>query len=445
MSSISSSAQDRDHAQDHAHDDRHTHADLSQSNITLPAGWGKGASMLMLGLGVLCLLATLAYAFITGDNDADKAKAAKHAISSYHVGYMVMLSFVLGSLGLVMIFTLVKAGWTAVLRRQLENVSSMMWLAVAMFAPIVFASLASPGILFKWMTPGLVETDMVLAAKAAFLNPVFFYVRLAIYFGVWMYLAARLVGYSRQQDTSRDKELTVKAGFTSAWGILAFAITVAFASFDLVKALDFHWFSTMFGVYFFAGNTLAALCLLAVINAALRSAGRLKGVVTAEHSHDLGKLMFAFTVFWAYISFCQYFLIWYANIPEETAWVMLRSHNGWQYFGISLIVLHFVVPFLFLLWKQNKRSTAALTVAASLLIALHCVDLFWVIRPVVYMLAPSDGIIQGKMGLSWVDITGLAGPVLIFGGLLIRKIASGSLIAIGDPRLPEALGHKNYI
>jgi len=453
MSSISSHAAGAAHAgHEHAHDHAHNptydmaHVDLSEANTRMPAGWGKVSGIALLLLGAVLSIATLVPAFTSNVADESGAKLAKHAISAYHTGFIVMLTMTLGPLGLVMIFHLVKAGWAVTIRRQLENMAALVPAALIMFTPIILATvIVKQDILFKWMSPALLATDPLLVAKSPFLNATFFYIRLAIYFAIWLFVAMRLNRLSREQDTSGNKDLTVRAGLTSAWGILAFALSLAFASFDLIKSLDFHWFSTMFGVYIFAGSMVAAVATLVLTLAVIRGQGRLKGLVTSEHLHDLGKLLLAFTIFWAYVNFSQYFLIWYANIPEETAWYMLRTNNGWQYLGIALILLHFVVPFLLLLWRGSKRSIGILAVAAVLLLAMHCVDIFYCIRPIVYMGFESGGIIKGKVGYSWMDLTGILGPVLVFVGLLIRKIGSGPLIPMQDPRLPEDLGHKNYI
>jgi hypothetical protein len=154
--------------------------------------------------------------------------------------------------------------------------------------------------------------------------------------------------------------------------------------------------------------------------------------------------MLGFTVFWAYVTFSQYFLIWYANIPEETAWYMTRAAGGWEIFGPVLILGHFIVPFLILLWRGSKRTMGIISAVALLLVVMHCLDMFYCIRPNIYMTF-GEGVVKGKLGFNWVDITGILGPVLIFVGLLVRKVGSGPLIPLKDPRLAEAIAHKNYV
>lgn len=434
-----------DHSNGHGNGDGHGHGHghgggLDRANVTMPEGWGKALGVLLLIVGVVALGLTAAFPSI-----APGEHAGKHALASYLVGFIVTLGFMLGTLGIVMMWHLVKAGWSTTLRRLAEHVASLMPLGIVLAAPVV----AFGALLYKWMDPKLAESDHVLHAKAAYLNPTFFYARLAVYFVLWTYLALRLSGLSKRQDGGGDKWLSNRMSFTSAWGILLFALTVAFASFDLLKSLDYHWFSTMFGVYFFAGNMISSLSLIVLCMTIARSAGRLRGVVTEEHYHDMGKLMLGFTVFWAYIAFSQYFLIWYANIPEETAWFDMRGAgqhpNGWRTFGILMMLGHFVGPFLILLFRNVKRTPALLSLVAAWIIAMHCVDIFWVVRPSVYAAHGEAAAAHDVVGLAWVDITGLLGPLCVMLGLLVFKFSSGPLVPVNDPRLHEALHHKNYV
>lgn len=444
MTSIPAQPHDGPHpTHRHAPSAEHPHAGphgpgadpLAHDNIHMPPGWGRVASGLLLGIGGVSCVLTALYPVLAGGEEA--GKAAKHALAAYHVGFLYALGLALGSLGLVMIMHLVKAGWSVTMRRQIENVAGLLPVALALGLPsVIFA-----GTLFKWTK----ATDSLAQHKAPFLNEPFFYARLAVYALLWLVLAARLGGISRRQDLTRDPELTRHAVTSSAVGILVFALSVAFASFDLIMALDYHWYSTMFGVYFFAGNMIASLALWALVLGAIRGAGRLRGLVTPEHSHDLGKLMLGFTVFWAYISFSQYFLIWYANIPESQVWFLVRKTNGWENVFLIMAFGHFLAPFLVLLFRGVKRSATVLGAVAAWLMLMHALDLFWQVRPIVYALENPGTQTPGKMGLAWVDVTGLLGPVAVFAAAVVWKIGRGVLIPTGDPRLAEALGHKNYV
>jgi len=403
---------------------------LSQENIYAP-DFARPLSMGLIALGVIGIVGCLAFGLMaTATGQVSVETLRRHAAASFHVGAIIALGLTLGPLGIIMILHQVAAGWAVSVRRQLENMAAMMPYAILMVA--ISAGLGPVTHLWHWM-----HADD-LGNKALFLNYPFFYVRLAVYFAVWFLLSWRLNSLSREQDATGDKWLTNRAKFTSAWGLLAFALSVAFGGFDLVMMIDHHWFSTMFPVYFFAGNMIASLSLLAVVLALLRASGKLEGIVTSEHFHDLGKLMLGFTVFWAYIAFSQYFLIWYAGIPEETAWYGVRLSHGWMTFAKILMFGHFVAPFLVLLFRATKRVPMLLALVGCWQLIMHALDIFWQIRPDVYNNA-------GVMGLSWVDIAGVIGAPFLVLGLLLMKVRSGILIPLKDPRLPEALGHKNYV
>jgi hypothetical protein len=433
MSQISASASHADDHHGHAH--AGLDAALAHDNVHAP-GFAKGLSVGLLAVGALGCAGAAIYA-LGGE------KQAKHALFSYHVGAVCALGLALGPLGILMIMHQVGAGWITSLRRQVENIAAMVPVAIVLLLP---SAIFGPK-LFKWMSGSPeVLADPLYQLKSGFLNAPFFYARLVVYAAIWLVLATRLTRLSLTQDRTGDRWLNNKAKFTSAWGLLAFALSTAFASFDLVMSLDYHWFSTMFGVYFFAGNMIASLSLVAILCALLVRSGKLKGLVTGEHFHDLGKLMLGFTVFWAYITFSQYFLYWYANIPEETAWFILRSSNGWETFGKVLIIGHFIAPFLVLLFRDVKRSLFVLPAIGLWLIAMHALDVFYMVRPIVYKHeVGTDALIPGQVGLSWVDAAGVLGPVCLLLGLLLRRVASVPLVPLKDPRLGEALDHKNYV
>lgn len=428
----------------HGAESFHSHfgpIDLSPANTTAPAGWGKGMMAAFLVLGLLCLGATAAYGFMGGEHAHEHAT---HAWLSYHVGALVAIGMMLGCLGLVLIMRATQAGWTVSLRRQMENVASLLPLSILLIVPMAL----SGHHLWHWMDPK--EHGHMLQAKKDYLlglNGLFFWGRIAAYVAIWSLLGWRMFSLSRRQDVTGDKGLTNTAQRDSAWGLLAFGLTTAFAGFDLSMSLDYHWFSTMFGVYFFAGNMVAGVSLTVLILCVLQRAGVMKGLVTQEHFHDMGKLLLAFTIFWAYIGFSQYFLIWYANIPEETAWVVTRTNGGWENVGRVMMFGHFVLPFVLLLFRRSKQNIGLLALFAIWQLAMHCVDVFWQVRPVLNQ-APegvTDPIAAARFTFAWVDITGLLGPVFVLLGLVVWRIRSGPLVALKDPRLAEALNHKNYV
>lgn len=412
----------------HGHDSRgHDHHApvLDTKAVTLPQGAGNLVSSGLIVAGVAFFLFAGIVAF-SGEH-------MKHALASYLVGFATALAMAIGSLGYVMIFQQTNAGWSAGLRRIYEAIASQFWVLAILFLPIALMA----GKLYGWMDSAHAEHDPILQHKAPFLNPLRWYIGAAIYFIIWTFLGTTLYKWSRQQDQNGDKWLTAKARRLSAPGLLLFALSTAFASFDWLMSLDAHWFSTMFGVYYFAGSAMTATATCAVILAVLRLRGKLNGVITEEHFHDQGKLLVAFTIFWSYVTFFQYFLIWYSNIPEETHWFQIRAENGWENVGMLLALGHFIVPFFFLLWRGVKRSTRGLMIVSAWMIVMQAADMFFVVRPIVY----PDGI-----GFNVIlDVLGVLAPVCIFLGFAVRKICSAPLVPVNDPRLHEALTHKNYV
>ena len=411
---------------------------LTGDNITAPKA--STLSMGLLVVGALFSAITLFLAFTKlGSDDAAAKLMGKHALAAFHIGFIVTLGFALGALVFVMILHQVGAGWSALIRRQLEHIMmSLPWALVLSIPTIFIATIFTEGALIHWMDYH-VHDDPIFQAKEAYLNIPFFLLRAVIYFAVWIGLALTLYRQSLRQDATGDRWISARSRRLSAIGIVLFALTTAFAAFDWLMGLDYHWFSTMFGVYFFAGFAAPSLCLLTLILIVLRRRGRLNGLVTDEHMHDLGKLLFGFTVFWGYIGFSQYFLIWYANIPEETSWFIRRRADDWGWVGVALIWGRFVIPFILLMNRSLRRNTIVLAFVSLWLILFFIVDIYYVVRPEARI--GQDG---GAI-FTWVDAVGILGPILLCLGLLVRRIGATPLIPVNDPRLPESIGHKNHI
>lgn len=422
------------HAQE-AHVAARAHLDLDA--VTPAPGFGTTLSRVLWFVGLVGVLATIVGAFTT-QTSADPHAAVKHALGAYHTGVLYVIGLALGALGTSMILQQVNAGWSAAVRRQAEVISSLVWVGLVLFLPVIILEVfVFHGRLFSWMDPEHTAGDVLFEKKAGFLNPTFWVIRACVYFFIWIALSTRLFRLSREQDQTGDKWLTAKARFTSSYGLLLFALTAAFASFDWLMSLDYHWFSTMFGVYFFAGSIVSSTALLCVILTTLRIKGKMGAAFTQEHQHDLGKLLFAFTVFWAYITLCQYFLIWYSNIPEETAFYNLRKEGGWKAMTIFICAGHFALPFLLLLIRDLKRNPHTLRLIALWMLVMHAFDLFFLVRPVIKSVALGSNV--------WIDVFGIVGPVLLFLGFVVHKLGTVPFIPIKDPRLHEVLAHKNYV
>jgi hypothetical protein len=291
------------------------------------------------------------------------------------------VSIAIGALFFVMIQNVTKARWSTTIRRIPEAIAASFPLLALAVIPVLLGNYD----LFHWTHDNLYDPtspayDSLVAGKRAYLNLPFFLVRYVAYFALWTWLGHRLYKLSVRNDTNPSAQNTLDLRWYSAVGIPLAAVATAFASYDFVMSTDPHWFSTMFGVYFFTGGWLGALCLITFLALAFKKAGMLPEV-TREHLQDMGKFMFAFTVFWTYIAFSQYMLYWYANIPEETVWFLKRFTGGWGVVAWSLLIFHFILPFLILLPRATKRIYPALAFMAAWLLIMHWVDLWWVTMP----------------------------------------------------------------
>jgi hypothetical protein len=371
--------------------------------------------------------ACLVLAVLLGLGDVAKLQRA------YLVAFMYVLSIALGVLWFVAIQHLTNAKWSVVVRRVAEILADNMLLLMVLSLGVVGPMVAGSTDLYVWLDHAKVEADHLLHHKAAYLNLPFFLVRWVVYFGFWGWLSRRFFKLSVQQDSEGGSEISSALQRTSAPAMIAFALTLTFCSIDLIMSLDATWFSTMFGVYYFAGCVLAGYSTLALALMWLQTKGRLQKSVNQEHYHDIGKMMFAFTVFWAYIGFSQFMLIWYADIPEETHWFHWRFEGNWKYVSGLLLVAHFAVPFFGLMSRHIKRNKSTLAFWAIWILVLHYVDIFWLVYP--------NG--SSEVPLGAVDILCWVGVVALFFGLAARRARQLNLIPTGDPRLADSLAFEN--
>jgi hypothetical protein len=381
-------------------------------------------------LAVVGLGGTLAATF--GENHA-------RAWFSYLFAYMFCLSIASGSLGWILIDQVARAGWSVVIRRLTETGMATIPVFAILFLPIVTLGFHD---LFAWSHEG----DKVARAQRWFLSPGFFYARAAIYFVVWIVLSRLLYGYSTRNDTegadvSKRDALVRKMWAVAAPGILLWALTQSFAAIDWMMSLDSHWYSTIFGVYFFAGSILGFFAVVTLIAMSLQRSGVLKEVTT-EHYHDLGKYLFGFTIFWAYIGFAQFMLIWYANLPEETEFYLVRIHGGWEWISYGLPIIHFFFPFLVNLSRHVKRSRMGLAFVAIWLLAMQLVDIYWLVMPNYGRFLEKP--VASTFSIAWTDVAALVGMAGAFLAAYAWFLGKNKVIAINDPRLTESLVHENY-
>lgn len=362
--------------------------------------------------------------------------AVGYAVDTPHFFYAYLMAFTfwmtlsLGALFFVMLHHLVSATWSVVIRRLAESLMATIPFMAIMFIPILFGVQH----LYHWSDASAVATDALLQKKTGFLNYPFFVIRAAIYFFIWSTLAHLLYKASMKQDVNPSTELTQRMKIISAPGMILFAITTTLAGYDWLMSLEPHWYSTIYGVYFFAGGLVSIISLLALMSAVLQSRGILRGTISVEHYHDLGKLMFAFIIFWTYIGFSQYFLIWYGNIPEETIWYLQRWEGSWK--GISLIIFfgHFVVPFTVLMFRNTKRTLTPLIVMAVWIIVMHWFDHYWLVFPT---LEPKGAT------FNWIELATTLGIGGIFFWSFWSRFSSKALVPVGDPKLAASIHHVN--
>jgi hypothetical protein len=354
----------------------------------------------------------------------------EYLLETYLVSYALLLGISLGGLFFVMLQHVTRAGWSVVVRRIAETIACNVGPMALLAVPIVWGMHH----LYHWSHADAVAHDPLLAAKAGFLNPTFFIVRLAIYFVVWMVLSAFFRYTSVAQDATGDPRLTRRMEKVAAPGIVLFALTLNFAAFDLLMSLDPHWYSTIYGVYYFAACVLSFLAVMPKVLVGLQSRGVLTSAVTVEHYHDLGKLTFAFVVFWAYIAFSQYMLIWYGNIPEETQWFLKRQTGDWTWVSLALLFGHFVIPFLLLISRIVKRRPVLLAVTGIYLIAMCWLDMYWLVIPEF-----SPGVAR----FGPLDVLVFLGLTGIYSLVLYLNLRRASLLPEKDPRLAESLAFEN--
>jgi hypothetical protein len=273
------------------------------------------------------------------------------------------------------------------------------------------------------------------AKKAGYLNRGFFLGRVVVYFAVWILMAFRFFKLSTDQDSTKDPKLTLRAKSFAPVSTVLFGLSLTFAAFDWLMSLDPSWFSTIYGVTYFAGCAVTIFATLTVVAMALREEGLTKNAITVEHFHDLGKLLFGFLVFWAYVNFSQFMLIWYAALPEETGFFHHRWDVGpWEYVSLLIVIAHFVVPFFILLSRNVKRRLPALRIGAVWLLVMHVVEIYWQVMP---------NYNHGESSVHWIDLTCLVGVLGVYLALVFRNMTLYPLIPVGDPRLARSLAFEN--
>ncbi len=409
---------------------------------------------------------------------------------SYLFAFFAVLTLALGFLFFVLIQHLTGAGWSVTVRRLAEFFMS----GLVIFPVLAIPLLLSTASLFPWMShggaehgesapaeehhsaldflvrdanaappappsqpavPGMrhgggskafaeeleqaehAEHAEILHGKLGYLNRGFFYTRAVAYFAFWCWISITLFRLSTEQDKTKKLENTVKAQRLAPVATILFGLTLTFAAIDWTMALEPLWYSTMYGVYAFAAGVVAMFALLTLVALAFRRSGLMGNAITAEHFHDLGKLTFGFLIFWAYITFSQFFLVWYSNIPEELTYYHRRwpVHGGaWKVISLALFFVKFVIPFLVLLSRNVKRHTVLLAIGAAIIVVMHVVEMYWVVMP---------NYASGAFAPNWLDLACLLTVGGLYLAVVLRNMTAHSLIPVGDPRLERAEHFQN--
>ena len=348
-------------------------------------------------------------------------------MQSYLMAYMLCLGVTLGSLALGMVHQLSGGAWGVVIRRPIGAAARVLPVMTWLFLPIALGMSR----LYPWTNADLVAHDEVLRHKQLYLNTPFFLARAALYFLVWNVLSYFLNAWSLEQDRNPDPRIARRMQQLSAGGLLAYGLTITFAAFDWLMSLEPHWFSTIYGVLILGGQGLSALAFLIVALVWLSRRPPLDRIVVAAHFHDLGNLLLAFVMLWAYFSFSQYLIIWSGNLPAEITWYTHRLQTGWRWVGTLLVLFHFAVPFVLLLSRAVKRDPEMLVKVAIAVLIVRLLDLFWLIAPEFH---------PAGIAVSWLDVVLPLTLGSIWLGCFVRQLRGRAILPVHDPEFDETLG-----
>jgi hypothetical protein len=400
------------------------HGNVKPDTYYLPEGvWAKARNLIVI-IGAIAWLLTAVGAFTN----------PKQFFFSYLAAYWYVTVITLGGIFWMMVQFVTGAAASASMRRIMENIAASIPTAALLFIPLVFGLHD----LYVWTHPDVVAHDPVLLDRGAYFHTSWFLFRVIVYIGVWCFFALKIY----QHATRMDRTTSVVAGLAeskwaerwSAPGLIFLFITATGAAWEWIMSLDARAFSTIFGVYCLANGALACIAVITLIGLWLCRNGLLENTITIEHYHDLGKWMFAVTVFWAYAAFAQYMLIWYANIPEETQYFFHRFQGSWYALSIFQIFGHFLFPFVFLMGRSLKRRYTTLAFASVYLLVICYIDVYWMVLPMLH-----------KTGIQvhWLDLTSVVAVGSVFAFVFWQRMKSHALVPVGDIRLVHSLAFRN--
>jgi hypothetical protein len=352
---------------------------------------------------------------------------------SYLLAYVFWVGIALGCFAILMLQHMSGGAWGLVIRRVLESATRTFPLLAVLFIPVAIGVRS----IYIWAGPHAGEGNEALHHaldhKAPYLNVPFFVGRAVFYFAIWILLSYLLNRWSLEQDRTKHRPLTTRLQGISGPGLVLYGFTVTFASIDWLMSLEPQWFSTIFGVLIMGGQGLSAMAFIIAVVVVLSRYKPLSEVIKPSHLHDLGKLMLAFLMLWAYFGFSQFLIIWSGNLPEEIPWYVRRLQTSWKWVGLALVLLQFALPFVLLLSRDLKRNSRRLVIVAVAVIVMRMVDLIWLTVPEFH---------EGAFRIHWMDLL----MPIAFGGLWLAYFAyqlkQRPLLPLGDPYLEEALAHE---
>lgn len=389
-------------------------SDDLRTTFSLPEGHVlRRSPRALLGLGVIGLAVAGAGALV------DRSQFFR----SYLVAFIFWGGLSFGSLAVVAMNHVAGGRWSIVIRRVGEAAMRTLPLVVVLFVPILFGMHD----LYEWADPEHVAHDELLQHKAWYLNTSFFVLRAAIYFVIWLVLAAVLLRWSGEQDATGDPGYVRKFQLFGSAAILTYVLTMTFAAVDWMMSIEPHWYSTIYGLLVIGGQILSAFALAIAVLAVLVQYGPVGAVATPERFHDLGKMLFAFVMLYAYFSLSQFLIVWSGNLPEETPWYLKRIGGGWLVVAIALPLFHFFLPFFVLLSRRLKRNPRRLFVVAALLLFMRLVGDYWMIMPAFS---------PGTFTLHWIDIAAVVGVGGVWLAAFLWNLQGRPLLPLHDPALP---------
>jgi hypothetical protein len=352
---------------------------------------------------------------------------------SYLIGFLLVLGLSLGSLGVLMLHHLTSGLWGIVIRRPLEAATRTLLLVFLFFIPII------PGMKYlyaEWLDPAKVAAKPLSDfQRTIWLIKDRFIIRAFIYFAVWFLLVLAFNSWSKTQDErTEDRALRWRLKFLAGPGIILYVFLVSFAAIDWVMSISPHWASTIYGFLFVVGQVISSLSLMIAIVVLLARTGPFERILKPRQLHDLGNLLLAFVMLWAYFAFSQLLIIWSGNQPEEISFYRTRLYGGWGAVAVIVLVFHFFVPFFLLLSSDIKRNTKLLPKLAIWMIFIRVVDLFWMTRPEFTSRA-------------WPGLLDFAAPVALLGLWLFYfswQLKKMPLLPLGEPKLAEVVSNHEH-